>query len=153
MRVYPIEYQSPSMKDESSNTSPSLPLIMLVDDNEIILTTLSDYLQSEGFEVIACQSGKDAINRAKINNPALIVMDIQMPEIDGIETTQRLKADKKLANIPIIALTALAMKSDRERCLAVGMNDYISKPVSLQNLVSIIKKHLNIELEMPDDLQ
>jgi CheY-like chemotaxis protein len=132
------------MKDENSNTSPSLPLIMLVDDNEIILTTLSDYLLSEGFEVIACQSGKDAINKAKINNPALIVMDIQMPEIDGIETTQRLKADKKLANIPIIALTALAMKSDRERCLAVGMNDYISKPVSLQNLVSIIKKHLNI---------
>jgi CheY-like chemotaxis protein len=145
MRLYPIEYQPPSMKDESTSPSSKLPLIMLVDDNDIILTTLSDYLQSEGFEVIACQGGKDAIARAKANPPALIVMDIQMPEMDGIETTQRLKADKKMASIPIIALTALAMKSDRERCMAVGIMDYISKPVSLQNLVSIIKKHLNIE--------
>jgi CheY-like chemotaxis protein len=145
MRLYPIEYQPPSMKDEHEVSSPKLPLIMLVDDNQIILTTLSDYLQSEGFEVIACQGGKDAISRAKVNKPALIIMDIQMPDMDGIETTQRLKSDKNLTDIPIIALTALAMKSDRERCLAVGINDYISKPVSLQNLVTIIKKHLKIE--------
>ena len=145
MRLYPIEYQPPSMKDEGSSSSSNLPIVMLVDDNDIILTTLSDYLQSEGFEVIACQSGKDAVAQAKIHKPALIVMDIQMPEMDGIETTQRIKADKNLAAIPIIALTALAMKSDRERCLAVGINDYISKPVSLQNLVAIIKRHLNID--------
>jgi CheY-like chemotaxis protein len=145
MRLYPIEYQPPSMKDEKEVSSPKLPLIMLVDDNQIILTTLCDYLQSEGFEVIACQGGKEAIAQAKAHKPALIVMDIQMPDMDGIETTQRLKADKLLSKIPIIALTALAMKSDRERCLAVGINDYISKPVSLQNLVTIIKKHLSIE--------
>jgi len=144
MRLYPIEYQPPSMKDEREASSPKLPLIMLVDDNQIILATLSDYLQSEGFEVLACQGGKDAIAQARINKPALIVMDIQMPDMDGIETTQRLKADKSLTGIPIIALTALAMKSDRERCTAVVINDYISKPVSLQNLVAIIKRHLNI---------
>jgi CheY-like chemotaxis protein len=153
MRLYPIEYQPPSMKDENNSASPLKTTIMLVDDNEIILTTLSDYLQSEGFIVIACQSGKDAIRQAKINYPALIVMDVQMPEMDGIETTQRLKADKKLATTPIIALTALAMKSDRDRCLAVGMNDYISKPVSLQNLVVIIKKHLNMQQEISNGLE
>lgn len=145
MRSIPIEYQSPSMKDDRRGASSSLPLIMLVDDNEIILTTLSDFLLSEGFEVIACPSGKDAIEKTKTEHPALIVMDIQMPELDGIETTRRLRTEKSLENIPIIALTALAMKSDRERCLAVGINDYISKPVSLQNLVSIIKQHLKIE--------
>jgi len=133
------------MKDEFEASSQKLPLIMLVDDNQIILTTLSDYLQSEGFEVTTCQSGKDAIAIAKVNQPALILMDIQMPEMDGIETTRRLKIDKKLSSIPIIALTALTMKSDRERCLEVGINDYISKPVSLQNLVSIIKKQLQIK--------
>ena len=135
------------MKDESSGSSSHLPLIMLVDDNEIILTTLSDYLQSEGFGVVTCQGGKDALAKARVHKPALILMDIQMPEMDGIETARHLKADKKLACIPIVALTALAMKSDRERGMAVGIDDYISKPISLQNLVTLIKKHLKIEQE------
>ena len=97
--------------------------------------------------MVTCQGGKDALAKARVHKPALILMDIQMPEMDGIETARHLKADKKLACIPIVALTALAMKSDRERGMAVGIDDYISKPISLQNLVTLIKKHLKIEQE------
>jgi CheY-like chemotaxis protein len=123
---------------------PTLPTILLVDDNEIILNTMRDYLLSTGFNVIACQSGKDAIANVKLNKPSLIIMDIQMPEMDGIETTILIKKEANLIDVPIIALTALTMKSDRERCAEVGINDYISKPVSFQNLVMIIKKHLSL---------
>ena len=134
-----------SERPEKDHPVLPLPSIMVVDDNEIILTTMRDYLLSVGFDVSACQNGKDAIACAKTHKPALIIMDIQMPDLDGIETTRQIKLDQNLANIPIIALTALTMKSDRERCQQVGINDYINKPISFKSLVVIIKKHLNLD--------
>jgi CheY-like chemotaxis protein len=75
--------------------------------------------------------------------PALILMDIQMPALDGLEATRRLRAHTDLANTPIIALTALAMPGDRERCLAAGVNDYLSKPLSLKQLLNLIESYLH----------
>ena len=118
------------------------PLILLAEDNEITLTALSDLLQSRSFRVVIARNGNEAIEQARETHPALILMDIQMPGMDGLEATRRIRAETELAAIPIIALTALAMPGDRERSLAAGANDYMSKPLSLGRLVKAIKNQL-----------
>jgi len=118
-------------------------LILLVEDNENSLHTLSDYLLAKGFRVVSARTGSEAIAHAKEERPQAILMDIQMPGMDGYEATRRIRADAELHAIPIIALTALAMPGDRQRCLDAGANDYMSKPISLKDLVAAIEKQLN----------
>lgn len=127
-----------------SETQPKAeqPLILLAEDNEANIQLLTDYLTDEGYRVVTARNGLEAIERATAERPALIVMDIQMPGMDGLEATRRIRADTQLADIPVIALTALAMPGDRERCLAAGANDYLSKPVSLKKLVGTIAAYL-----------
>jgi CheY-like chemotaxis protein len=121
------------------------PLILLAEDNEDSIATLSDYLLAKGYRVVVTREGAEAIQRAKEERPDLILMDIQMAGMDGLEATRRLRADaaQSVATVPIIALTALAMPGDRERCLAAGVNEYLSKPVSLKGLVKVIEVQLN----------
>jgi CheY-like chemotaxis protein len=88
------------------------------------------------------RDGAEAINRVQEDHPALVLMDIQMPVMDGMEATRRIRASHPASRLPIIALTALAMPGDREKCLAAGANEYISKPVSLRRLVEIIERFL-----------
>jgi CheY-like chemotaxis protein len=92
---------------------------------------------------LSTKNGREAIDAAKIHMPDLILMDIQMPEIDGIEAISQIRLNPSLVNTPIIALTALAMPEDRERCLKAGANDYLSKPIKLKQLVMAIQKLLN----------
>lgn len=120
------------------------PLILLVEDNEANVATLIDYLQIQDYQVCTAQNGREAVDIAKQKKPDLILMDIQMPEMDGIEATRLIQANSDTKNIPIIALTALAMPGDRERCLAAGAKDYLTKPVSLKQLQQVISKHLKI---------
>jgi len=127
---------------KESPVAADQPLILLAEDNEITLNTLSDLLRSRSFRIVVARNGKEAIERARETRPALIVMDIQMPGMDGLEATRRIRAETELAAIPIIALTALAMPNDRERCLAAGANDYMSKPLSLGRLVKAIENQL-----------
>jgi CheY-like chemotaxis protein len=117
--------------------------ILVVEDNETSLTTVCDYLGASGYQTAVARNGTEAITQALELRPALILMDIQMPGIDGLEATRRIRANPVLAPIPIIALTALAMPGDRERCLAAGADDYLSKPVSLKELAGIVAHHLN----------
>jgi len=119
------------------------PLILMAEDNEDNITTVLDYLEAQGYRVIIARNGEEAIERAKEDKPHIILMDIQMPELDGLEATRRLRADSAFAGIPIIALTALAMPGDREKCLDAGATEYLSKPVSLRNLVKTIEACLN----------
>jgi signal transduction histidine kinase/CheY-like chemotaxis protein/integral membrane sensor domain MASE1 len=116
------------------------PLILLVEDNESSINTLSDYLLTKSYRIVVARNGSEAIACAKEKHPDVILMDIQMPGMDGLEATRHIRADGNLATTPIIALTALAMPGDRERCLEAGANDYMSKPISLKSLSAAIEK-------------
>lgn len=116
--------------------------ILLAEDNEVNRVTLSDYLAAQGYEVkVACQ-GQEALQIAAEWRPDLIIMDIHMPGLDGLEVIRRLRADATFAATPIIAVTALAMPGDRERCLSAGANDYFAKPIRLRRLVERIEQLL-----------
>jgi signal transduction histidine kinase/ActR/RegA family two-component response regulator len=119
------------------------PLILLVDDNEINLSTVGDYLRAQDFCVIFARNGLEAIQVVRDRKPQLVLMDIQMPVMDGSEAISILRADPTFALLPILALTSRAMVGDRERCIEVGANDYLTKPVSLKQLTYVILSHLN----------
>ena len=124
-------------------TLPSnTPLILVADDNEINLMTVTDYLRANQLRVIQARDGLEAVKMVRQHGPSLVLMDIQMPVMDGLDAIANLRADDKHAAMPIIALTSRAMVGDRERCIAVGANDYLSKPVNMKQLVKTILTHL-----------
>jgi signal transduction histidine kinase/CheY-like chemotaxis protein len=118
------------------------PLILLAEDNEANIATFSSYLKARGYRILLAIDGQQAIDLAKLHHPDLILMDIQMPVIDGIEAIKQIRLNPDLVDIPIIALTALAMTGDHEKCLEAGANDYIAKPVRLRNLSNTIQELL-----------
>ncbi|MBK9711882.1 MAG: PAS domain S-box protein [Kouleothrix sp.] len=118
------------------------PTILLAEDSEVNIAMIRDYLAKLGYQVIVARNGAEAIDRARESLPDLILMDVQMPGMDGLEAMRHIRADAGLAEIPIIALTALAMPGDRERCIAAGANDYLRKPIGLRSLVGTIESYL-----------
>jgi PAS domain S-box-containing protein len=128
----------------ASNTVPGkLGTILLAEDNETNIMTLGDYLEIKGYQMVYARDGRDALEKVAEIFPDLILMDIQMPEIDGLEVIRRLRGDPRFVNVPIVALTALAMEGDKERCLEAGATDYVSKPVSLMQLTELIRELLD----------
>jgi CheY-like chemotaxis protein len=113
-----------------------MPKILIVEDNEENRDALSRRLQRRGFQVVMAVDGKLGVEMARAEKPDLILMDMNMPEVDGWEATRRVKATPEIAHIPVIALTAHAMSGDRERALSVGCVDYHTKPVDLHKLLS-----------------
>jgi CheY-like chemotaxis protein len=116
-------------------------LILLAEDNESSIRTVSDYLCAKGYCVIVVRDGSAAVDLARKERPEVILMDIQMPGMDGLEAIRHIRAEAELSKIPVIAVTALAMRGDREKCLAAGANDYMSKPIHLKKLVEMIETH------------
>jgi signal transduction histidine kinase/ActR/RegA family two-component response regulator len=112
--------------------------ILLAEDNQPNILTIGEYLESHAYEVVVAHDGLEALAMAEEINPDIILMDIQMPAMNGLEAMAHLRADPRFASTPIIALTALAMPGDRERCLQAGATEYLSKPVSLKMLVKIV---------------
>jgi CheY-like chemotaxis protein len=117
------------------------PLILIAEDNLANQTTYADYLAAKGYRVVAASTGQETIARVREAMPDLILLDVQLPEIDGLEIARRLRNDPQYSAIPIVAITALAMPGDRQRCLAAGMNDYLTKPVSLKHLAQTIETY------------
>jgi signal transduction histidine kinase len=118
------------------------PLILIVEDNELNINTISSYLTAKGYQPIVAQDGQSAIELTKRSHPDLILMDIQMPGMDGLEAISRIRQQPELAKIPIVVLTALAMEGDRDKCLTAGANDYLTKPVKLKQLNDTIQQWL-----------
>src|SRR5262249_126969 len=115
------------------------PTILLVEDTKEVTMMIRDYLELTGYKVVTAQDGVDAMIQAKLVRPDLILMDVQMPRLDGLEATRKLRSEPDFRYTPIIAMTALAMAGDRERCLEAGMDEYISKPVNLKALIKMIQ--------------
>ncbi|WP_353931701.1 PAS domain S-box protein [Okeanomitos corallinicola TIOX110] len=124
-------------------TATTPPLILLAEDNQANITTISSYLSAKGYRLIIAKNGQEAVNLTLEQHPNLILMDIQMPGMDGLEAMAIIRANAQFKHIPIIALTALAMAGDREKCIASGANEYIPKPVKLKFLVEKIQQLLN----------
>jgi PAS domain S-box-containing protein len=117
------------------------PVVLLADDNEIILEVLADFLRTRDFQLIPVHSGSELLEQVEEIRPDILLIDIQMPGMNGLEVMRRIRAhsDARISALPMIAVTALAMSGDRERCLAAGANEYLSKPLHLENLVETIQ--------------
>src|SRR3954463_5501720 len=116
-----------------------MPRILVVEDNEENRDALMRRLQRRGFEVLLAENGLTAVERAKSDSPDLILMDMNMPELDGWEATRQIKAVAGLGGVPVIALTAHALAGDRERALQAGCSDYHTKPVDFPKLLAQIE--------------
>ncbi|MBD2355325.1 PAS domain-containing protein [Tolypothrix sp. FACHB-123] len=125
-------------------TTTNSPLILLAEDNEANINTISSYLEAKGYRVLMAKNGQEAIDLTYSHHPDLIIMDIQMPLVDGLVAIKQIRKTQELATIPIVALTAMAMLGDRERCIAAGANEYVAKPIKLKQLTAMIEQLLTI---------
>ena len=116
-----------------------MPRILLVEDNEMNRDMLSRRLERRGYEVIVAVDGEEGVARAKVDAPDVVVMDMSLPGIDGWEATRQIKAADETSKVPVLALTAHAMAGDREKALAVGCDDFDTKPVDLPRLLEKIE--------------
>ncbi|MGE3714486.1 MAG: response regulator [Alphaproteobacteria bacterium] len=119
--------------------------ILIVEDNDLNLKLFRDLLTAHGYETIETKEGMEAISLARSEKPDLILMDIQLPEISGLDVTLRLKSDAAVASIPIVAVTAFAMKDDEEKIMEAGCEAYISKPISIISFLNTVRRFLGEE--------
>ena len=117
--------------------------VMIVEDNELNMKLFNDLLEANGYAVIQTRDGLSALDLARRHKPDLILMDIQLPEVSGIEVTKWLKEDDELKKIPVIAVTAFAMKGDEQKIREGGCEAYISKPISVMSFLQTIDGFLN----------
>jgi CheY-like chemotaxis protein len=133
------EHQSPSDRQLPSNESPRHTTLLMAEDNETSALTVREYLESYGYNVVVAHDGLEARAKAEKVRPNLILMDMQMPVMSGLDAITYLRADRRFASTPIIALTALSLPGDRELCFQAGANEYLSKPVRLKVLLHSIE--------------
>lgn len=117
--------------------------VLIVEDNELNMKLFDDLLTAHGYETMKARDGTHVLDLARSYKPDLILMDIQLPEVSGLEVTQWLKAEKDLKHIPVVAVTAFAMKGDEEKIRQSGCEDYISKPISITDFIKTVQKYLD----------
>jgi CheY-like chemotaxis protein len=136
-----LEVAAPAGRDASQAPVAPGPLrILIAEDNEANVQVYAGYLGPRGHQLIFARNGQEAIDQALAERPDLILMDVHMPVLDGLSAIKRLRADPRMVDLPIIAITALAMPEDRRKCLAAGASDYLSKPINLRELTRTIAK-------------
>ena len=145
--IFPLEEaESPTAQRAHQSGRPDRvkmsKKVLIVEDNELNMKLFHDLLDSQGYETLQTREGLQALALARAHLPDLILMDIQLPEISGLEVTKWLKDDEELSHIPIIAVTAFAMKGDEERIRQGGCEAYISKPISVMHFLETIRQHL-----------
>ena len=146
--ILPLVDRTPSVIDFSSPQAQDAPLagkrILVVEDDVRNVFALTNALENEGMTVLFAENGREALD-VLYRNPDvdLILMDIMMPGLDGYETTQAIRSRPQFVSLPIIALTAKAMKGDREKCLEFGASDYIAKPIDMEELLAVLRAQLS----------
>ncbi len=133
------------MTDDSKkdSTNGSAKTVLVVEDNELNMKLFHDLLEAHGYNILQTKDGMDALRIAREHKPDLILMDIQLPEVSGLEVTKWIKEDENLKSIPVIAVTAFAMKGDEEKIREGGCEAYIAKPISVTNFLETVRKFLN----------
>ena len=131
------------MTNDSANGSAKT--VLVVEDNELNMKLFHDLLEAHGYNILQTKDGMDALRIAREHRPDLILMDIQLPEVSGLEVTKWLKDDEELKSIPVIAVTAFAMKGDEQKILEGGCEGYISKPISVTEFMEVVSKFLENE--------
>lgn len=116
--------------------------VLIVEDNELNMKLFHDLLEAHGVETVQARDGKNVLSLARQSKPDLILMDIQLPEVSGLDVTKWLKEDDELKSIPVIAVTAFAMKGDEQKIREGGCEDYISKPISVVKFIETVQKYL-----------
>jgi two-component system cell cycle response regulator DivK len=116
--------------------------VLIVEDNELNMKLFHDLLEAHGYKTLQTRNGVEALSIARKHHPDLIVMDIQLPEVSGLEVTRWIKDDENLHDIPVVAVTAFAMKGDEERIRAGGCEAYIAKPISVQSFINTIRQFI-----------
>ena len=117
------------------------PQVLVVEDNERNMKLFRELLESSGYRTLEATTGERAVELVVEHCPDLVLMDIQLPDIDGVEALARLRAEERTATVPVLALTAQAMDGDRERFLAAGFDGYLSKPVDISEFVSTVRRY------------
>lgn len=126
--------------------------VLIVEDNALNMKLFHDLLEANGIGTIQTMDGREVLDLAREHKPDLILMDIQLPEISGLDVTKMLKADEELKSIPVIAVTAFAMKGDEQKIREGGAEDYISKPISVSRFLEVIGSYLGTE-EKPKEVE
>ena len=116
--------------------------VLIVEDNELNMKLFHDLLEAHGYNTLETKDGREALRLAREHHPDLILMDIQLPEISGLEVTKWIKEDASLRSIPVIAVTAFAMKGDEEKIREGGCEAYLAKPISVANFLETVEKFL-----------
>lgn len=122
--------------------APRAPCVLIVEDNELNMKLFHDLLEAHGYDTIQTRDGMDALRLARKHRPDLILMDIQLPEVSGLEVTKWLKEDDELRVIPVVAVTAFAMKGDEEKIREGGCEDYIAKPISVAKFLQTVQRFI-----------
>jgi DNA-binding response OmpR family regulator len=125
-------------------------LILIIEDNERNLKLVRDVLQFNGFQTAEARTAEDGLALASASPPDLVLLDLQLPGIDGMEAFRQLRGNSSTAGVPVVAVTALAMKDDRERVLGAGFDGYLEKPISVRELPGQVRAFLTAA-ELPDD--
>ena len=115
--------------------------VLVVEDNELNMKLFREVLESSGYRTLEAETGERAVALTAEHRPDLVLMDIHLPDIDGVEALRRLRADERTASVPVLALTAQAMEGDRERFIAAGFDGYLSKPVNIADLLDVVRRH------------
>lgn len=121
---------------------PKPKTVLIVEDNELNMKLFHDLLAANGYRIIQTRNGLDALGLAREHNPDLILMDIQLPEVSGLEVTKWIKDDDALRHIPVVAVTAFAMKGDEQRIRSGGCEAYISKPISVVTFLETVRRFI-----------
>jgi len=124
----------------SSAPGPGTKVVLVVDDNDLNLKLLTVIMTRAGFSVLAAENAESALAIARRDLPHLILMDVKLPGMDGLDATRSLKADPATAAIPVVAVTAWARAEDRERALAAGCVEFVTKPINMKELVSVARR-------------